>query len=73
MLYHIICYYTTAYCIICYYTLFDIIVYVLESSLISPTLIQSMSHALRADRYTRLVSTSAPTWSSKCCFTACHF
>ena len=23
--------------------------------------------------YTRLVSNSAPTWSSRCCFTACHF
>ena len=25
------------------------------------------------DVYTRLVSNSAPTWSSRCCFTACHF
>ena len=23
--------------------------------------------------YTRLVSNSVPTWSSRCCFTACHF
>ena len=23
--------------------------------------------------YTRLVSNSAPTWSSGCCLTACHF
>ena len=23
--------------------------------------------------YTRRVSNSAPTWSSRCCFTACHF
>ena len=23
--------------------------------------------------YTRLVSNSAATWSSRCCFTACHF
>ena len=23
--------------------------------------------------YTRLVSNSAPTWSSRCCVTACHF
>ena len=24
-------------------------------------------------QYTRLVSNSAPMWSSRCCFTACHF
>ena len=30
------------------------------------------SHAI-ASMYTRLVSNSAPTWSSRCCFTACHF
>ena len=23
--------------------------------------------------YTRLASNSAPTWSSRCCFAACHF
>ena len=26
-----------------------------------------------APNYTRLVSNSAPTWSSRCSFTACHF
>ena len=30
-------------------------------------------HHIAAYIYTRLVSNSAPTWSSKCCFTACHF
>ena len=30
-------------------------------------------HIMRVSVYTRLVSNSAPTWSSRCCFIACHF
>ena len=29
--------------------------------------------AFEPSMYTRLVSNSAPAWSSGCCFTACHF
>ena len=31
------------------------------------------SYARVDEMYIRLVSNSAPTWSSRCCFTACHF
>ena len=82
ILYHIISYHIILYYIILYYYIIYqatsnlATVYAssgdFEEAVATAQAREEVAPPLRY-QFTRLVSNSAPTWSSRCCFTACHF
>ena len=53
--------------------MYNIYIYIYICATATVFLVRSFASLFNIPAYTRLVSNSAPTWSSRCGFTACHF